>query len=365
MKSIAYTLILAVFLWSGSFSIWLPLACADVSIGTSTVVTSSTKTQTFRSVMPTATNTDVTQKQNQIDTNNLNKQGQQQSSSLGMAAIAAGMAMIMAGMAMLSNPQTAAMGAALIAAGSALVASGMAALAAAGKMGDNANTAGGNSLALEPIPTAPVPINPTITGGGTPGGGIKIDPNLSRTGKVGEILDDFEKKTGASRDDLINGLNAGKSPAEILGGNNKLGKSAGDIQSALDKYGANTPPLGSDEVMNKLGLTPEDLGNTLNLAGGGERKPNSAAGVADFDSLFGAKPLADPALNGGQIGQMKVSKDVQDALDRNGITSRTIFDMVHSQYEKKVPMLFGVRKEAAAPSSRPLFDLHSGGGTEF
>jgi hypothetical protein len=180
-------------------------------------------------------------------------------------------------------------------------------------------------------------------------------------------MDDFEKKTGTSRDALIDGLNAGKNPLDIVGGNNKLGKSADELHALVDKYGGNAPPMGSNDVLTKLGMTPEDLGAdaAVNMAGGSGRGPNSGAPATDFDSLFGAKS-ADAGSGVVIAGGDKVSKDVQDALDRNGITGRSIFDMVHSQYVKKVPMLFGVKRDTAGTNlPRPLFDLHSGNSGEF
>ena len=133
----------------------------------------------------------------------------------------------------------------------------------------------------------------------------------------------------------------------------------------MDKALANNAPLSGQDVMNKLGLTNEDLG--AYGAGGGERK-TAAASATDFDSLFGKNNLDAAAAAAGMAdgaGKDGLSKDVQDALDRNGITSRTIFQMVHAQYAKKMPMMFGVKKEqldSGIPQSKPLYDLKAGAG---
>lgn len=374
MKAVIWTIITAVVLFTSSADVWVQDAMA-LSIGTTTLGTTSTSTSTFTSIngKPTNTNTttSVTQLANQNDTNNTNNQGSDASTGLGLAAIAAGMAMVAAGIALMANPPTAPAGAALVAAGMMLIAAGMAALAAAGNMSKNANKAANNASKLGPSDVS----GPTSTAAGDStlpndqgGSSIKIDPALARNGKVAEVLSDFEKKTGLSQDDLINGLNSGKSPMEILSNAPKVGKSEGDLQKMMDKALANNAPLSAQDVMGKLGLTPEDLG--AYTQGGGERQPAAAANAAmtDFDSLFGKNNL-DAAAAGAMAGAGgALSPEVQAALDRSGITSRTIFEMVHGQYKKKMPMMFGVKKEtldSGIPQSKPLYDLKGTAGLDI
>jgi hypothetical protein len=337
---------------------------------------------------------DNNQKNTQEDTKNTNDQGSQQSSMLGMLAIAGGMAMIAAGTAMLSKPPTAPAGAALIAAGAALLMAGMQAMAAAGEMANDAGTAGYNVGRLDRLGTYGV----TSTGTNTATGGsinnkpnasgVKIDPSLLRSGKSSLILDDFEGKTGISRDELAQALIDGKTPAEIMAGNKKFGgKSADEMNKMLGDAAASNGPMSSSDAMDKLGLSAEDLAalgkntgmsatgeeNTYGAGGGAggsgaSRKPDSSSST-NFDGLFGG-PKADPAGAGvvGGAGSLGLSPEVQAALDRNGITGHSIFQMVNSQYKKKTPMMFGVptaAKPTAGSADNPFGNIGSGGKIEF
>jgi len=312
------------------------------------------------------------QENTQKDTEDMNDDSGKQSSMLGMMAIAAGAAMVAAGMAMVP-PNIG-----LIMAGIALIMAGMAALAAAAAMGKNENKARINDARMSAISGAPTPVAGSKFGKGTGASGIKIDPSLTRTGKANSIFDDFEKKTGISRDDLAAGLMDGKNPAEILGGNGKMGMSSSQLQSMMDKASADGTSLGADDVMNKLGLTPEDMamygkntgmgeGLELPSAGGSSRSPNSTAQSNSFDSMFGAPkgPEGGSAYLGG--AGLNLSPDVQAALDRAGITDRSLFQMVNQQYKRKTPMMFGVQPSAPnfSTENNPFSNLGSGGQIDF
>lgn len=279
-------------------------------------------------------NTD-NQTDSQNDTKSLNDQGSSSAAGAGMAAIAAGMAMIAAGVAMMSNPPTAAAGAALVAAGTALLMAGMQAMAAAQKMASNAGISGYRGTNMGTL-------NGANVGAGTGASGIKIDPSLLRNGKIGTIMDDFEKKTGISRDDLSEQIQAGKSPAEIMAQSKKFGGNEAQIQAMLDKNSGGTP-LTNEEMMDKLGLTPEDLigGEHVYAQGGGAARSPASSGASSLDSFLGKAPDAGNSVIGAPIEVGGVSPEVQAALDRSGITDRTLFQMVHSQYKKKTPMMFG------------------------
>lgn len=305
---------------------------------TSTSTSTSTNCQSSGQVygggsMDYCGNTD-NQTNSQNDTERLNDQGSSSAAGAGMAAIAAGMAMIATGVSMLSNPPTAAAGAALIAAGTALLMAGMQAMAAAQKMASNAGISGYRGTNMGTLNGADV-------GGNSGASGIKIDPSLLRNGKIGTIMDDFEKKTGISRDDLASQVQSGKGPAEIMAQSKKFGGNESQIQSMLDKN-AGAAPMTNEEMMDKLGLTPEDLvgENVYASGGGGARAPASSTG-SSLDSFLGKAPDSGNSVIGNPIEVGGISPDVQAALDRNGITDRTIFQMVNSQYKKKTPMMFG------------------------
>ena len=344
---------------------------------------------------------DNNQQNTQDDTKKTNDQGSQQSSMLGMLAIAGGMAMIAAGTAMMAspNPGTKAAGMALIAAGAALLMAGMQAMAAAGEMAQDAGTAGyntGNMGGISGLGVTSTGTNTSVRVGTATSStvnnkpnatGVKIDPSLLRTGKSSLILDDFEGKTGIGRDELAQSLMDGKTPAEIMAGNKRFGgQSADAMSSMLSNAAASNGPMSTSDAMDKLGLSAEDLAalgkntgmsatgeeNTYGSGAGGgsgaSRKPDSTTPTS-FDGMFGG-PKADLAGAGvvGGLDGMKLSPEVQAALDRNGITGNTIFHMVRSQYKKKTPMMFGVPqavKPGAGAGDNPFGNLGNGGKIEF
>jgi hypothetical protein len=216
---------------------------------------------------------------------------------------------------------------------------------------------------------APTPTGTTISQGETPEG-IKIDPALARTGKSGEILNDFEQKTGIPADELVDGLNSGKSVADILGGKGKMGMSADEIQAGIDKANADGLMSG-DEVMAKIGVKPEDLAAntdpTYGNGSGASRSPASTAPAADFNSLFGANAKdAGSGVIENKEKKLGLSPDVQAALDRNGITELSLFQMVSAQYKRKTPMLFGVpTKNSVSAPDNPFGDLSKGEKIQF
>lgn len=405
MKIMIYTLVLSVGLGPICHIVDPTLAYAATSTATNTSTSSTTNTNTNTTTSSntststsTATNANCAnsgavygggaafshcnkndnQQNSQTDTEDLNDSGAQQSKMLGMMAIAAGAAMVAAGMAMVPPN----MG--LIAAGMALILAGTQALAAASKMDKNANKAGYNAGNMSGISNNGTPSGSSIgESGSTPG--IKIDPSLARTGKASAIFDDFEQKTGISRDELINGLESGKSVPEVLGGSKKMGASEAQLAGMMDKASSSGAAMGADEAMAKLGLTAEDLaayGKNTGMsatgeesvygigAGGGSRNPNSA-NTNSLDALFGAGTGVgaggnDPnALGGAGLG---LSPDVKAALDRNGITNRSIFQMVNEQYKRKTPMMFGVpakRPTLGGTQENPFSNLGSGGKIEL
>lgn len=363
MKFGIWTLLWSFFLWSVNVHSWAPHAHAAGTTLNGTQAGSGTVST------PKVTTVPQTQKNAENQTKDLNKQGQNQSNSVGMAAIAAGMAMIAAGIVLMSNPPTIPPGVALVAAGTALVMSGMKALAAAKKMGNNANTANNLGTNLGNLGQS------TLKGvklDDTTDPGIKIDPSLLRNEKVKSKLDDLEKKTGIKGEDLLKGLEDGKNPADILAATGKFG-SADKIQGLMDKFGADQAPLSGQEMKDKLGLTDEDvasMGGDSNVyagggAPGGGKKTDSAAG--DLAALLGggASGAGDGSGTVGGLPNGQLSDEVQAALDKNGITGRTIFEMVRSQYKKKTPMMFGVAQKKVSPNGDNPFANLSGGGLEL
>lgn len=380
MKTLSYALILSVMIWPVYPSLALATGTGtgtgtstSSSTGTNTNCASSGKTYGGGSFSHCTKND--TQENSQKDTTDLNNSGAQQSMMLGMMATAAGAGMVAAGMAM--TPPNGG----LIAAGAALIAAGMMGMQAAGNMASNAGVSDWNDYKMNDITND----TPTITGTSTDDpkkpDGIKIDDNFTRTGKSGLVFDEFENKTGIGRETLANGLQNGRSIADILAESEKLKKKGYDadkIAASMNNSGATA--LGADEVMGKLGLTPEELAamaaknsamgddSAYALGTGGSRNPASASATS-LDGLLGGAANAPSTLdgaNGGAGALGALSADVQNALDRNGITDLSIFQMVHRKYKTKTPMMFGESsRKPSSTADNPFSNLGAGGKIEF
>jgi hypothetical protein len=380
MKSITYALILAVGLWPalGAFSPSVAQATStDTNTDTNTNTNCATTTGGYQNSSFSHCVKADNQENSQSDTKDLNDSGAQQSMMLGMMATAAGAGMVAAGMACAPSPCTG-----LISAGAALIMAGMMGMQAAGNMAQNAGIADWQDYKMKDLPhnTPGTDIDPGSHG--TPG--IDIDDSFTRTGKSGVAFDDFENKTGIDRSALVDGLKSGQSVASILAGSDKLkaqGVTEAAVQGALDEAAAG-PPLSADEVMNQLGMTPEELAamaknssgssegdGSYNLAGGAANRNPASDATNSFGSLLGtgaSKDSLDGSVIGGALGKGALSSDVQAALDKNGITDLSIFQMVHQKYKVKTPMMFG--ESARKPSSateNPFSNLGSGGQIEF
>ena len=396
MKTGLWILILALTSWTIDGDHWMSTAYAGISLSathtsTSTQVLANGQILTkvdveYATTTTTETSTsadcgrngaswtycapsDPTQQKNSEQNNKANNdQGANQSTMLGMAAIAAGAAMVAAGVAMMASPPTAAAGAALVAAGMMLIAMGMAALAAASQKNKNADKSGlnGNNLdnlagpyqstisSMPSTSSAPDIGNSNVGNGGS-SSGIKIDPALTRTGKLDTIFSDMENKTGLNRDAFVDAVGSGQNPLDVLANSPAMsGKPAGssaNLQKIMDDTMAKGNLPSGQEVMDKLGLTPGDLGS----GGGADPNRNLASANANLDSLFPSNAPPTETKSAGTA--MKVSSEVQAALDRNGITGRSIFEMVHQQYTRKTPMMFGVQKDKDGTSPNPYTNL--------
>jgi hypothetical protein len=327
------------------------------------------------------------QRNTQNNNKDMNDKSSQQSSMMGMMAIMAGMAMMAAGAAMMANPPTMPAGMALMAAGAMLLAAGMAAMAAAKEMKDNANRSGVNGVNMDNLPTSTISGDPTKNlgdskGGKATGSSLTIDPSVVEPGgKSDALVEDFENKTGISRGELIDGLNNGKSPIDMLAASSamkKAGVGADKIGSLVaDAQSSGNMPNGG-ELLDKIGMSAEDIaamaaknasmgGDGALAAGGGGsagRSPTSTSAPdysfqgAGKDGPVGSAGLGAGANFSGTPGSGHLSDSVQNALDRSGITTRSLFQMVHEQYKKKMPMMFGAQeRKAASHSDNPFADL--------
>ncbi|RZA04519.1 MAG: hypothetical protein EOP11_14910 [Proteobacteria bacterium] len=329
-------------------------------------------------------NSQDNQRNTQNNNKDMNDQSSQQSSMMGMMAIMAGMAMMAAGAAMMASPPTAAAGAALMAAGAMLLAAGMAAMAAAKEMKQNANASGVNGMNLDNISSS-ISGDPTKNLGASKGGKVSgtsmsIDPSVVAAGnKTDALVDDFENKTGISRGELVDGLNNGKSPIDMLAASStmqKAGYGADKIGGMVNDAASSGNLPSGEELLNQVGMSAEDIAamaarnasmgadGPLVAGGSGGASRTPAAASPDYSYQGATKDAVGGSTGFGSGssfaagGSGHLSAGVQSALDRSGVTNRSLFQMVKEQYKKKMPMMFGAQeRKAASHSDNPFADL--------
>jgi hypothetical protein len=297
-----------------------------------------------------------------------NQQKANQANILGILAITMGSTMILTGMS--STPENGA----LIAAGAALVAAGVAALLAAQKMAKNAAIAGaygqdlsslnpqGNTQfgglgSKDPTGIADENGNPLVTGSTSPGiaSGIKIDPALFKSNTSAQsIIDEFRKKSGMGAEDLIRGLERGRSLGDILSGAKK-GISSAQVNGALS--GASS--MNSEAVLGKLGISKDELADLAKKSeeftyevGASKGLPAPKTTNQGFGDLFGAHENSKDMLS-DVLPQKKidVSPEVKDALQKQEGDGVTLFQRVSNRYKEKSFQMLGVPKREVLPVS--------------
>ena len=113
--------------------------------------------------------------------------------------------------------------------------------------------------------------------------------------------------------------------------------------------------LSSADILAKTGLTADDLKlkdkNGLqagSVDGAGGARNLASKNGNDLQSIFGtsneAKPSASAATDAKK--STKISSELEAALRRNGLSNMSLFEIVHSQYVKQLPMMKGIQKKA-------------------
>jgi hypothetical protein len=214
-------------------------------------------------------------------------------------------------------------------------------------------------------------------GGGDIGGpgdgnrdtGIKIDPALLRNGQVATSLAAFAEKNGIDKDAMSRAFEKG----DALGlAAQHTGTEDSQLQDALDAARAN--PLSADDARLAASELGMDFNGDGSLLADGDGSGQSGSGLYSLaggvgggggrglasDSLLGGAGAGGAGGAGGTNLKLKgssngkVSKDIQAALDRAGISHLTIFQIVHRQYVKKTPMFFGTDVKTATPQANPF-----------
>jgi hypothetical protein len=170
---------------------------------------------------------------------------------------------------------------------------------------------------------------------------------------LGTLLNTLEKQTGITPSDLAGAVTSGASIPDLLANapNSVPGLSADALKNGLDGASGAAADLSSSDILAKAGLTADDLKlnkdglGSSNIASGGGRSP--AGKNSSLGDLLGGGGIAGKtsSQNGDVTGKPKVSADIQSALDKNGISSLTIFQIVHSQYVKQLPIMKGAPKK--------------------
>lgn len=156
--------------------------------------------------------------------------------------------------------------------------------------------------------------------------------------------------TGASSGNNA-GSSSGGSGGFSPGATNVSGTSGGDsLMGGGLASGSGSTGTSASTSANTSGPSGSDSAiGDLNATGGGGRSP--AGKGANYASLFGSGDGGGGAgssgstLNGKGGNNANLSPEVQAALDKNAITSRTIFQIVHTQYEKKSSQLQGLHEK--------------------
>ena len=120
------------------------------------------------------------------------------------------------------------------------------------------------------------------------------------------------------------------------------------------------------DAMAKANMAASATGddNSYGSGSGGAASRSTASTSPDFSAYGNGNntPTGAFSLTGASSGAPgaagNLSAGVQSALDRSGITSRSIFQMVHDQYKKKTPMMLGSQeRKAASHADNPFADL--------
>lgn len=205
-----------------------------------------------------------------------------------------------------------------------------------------------------------------ITGstGGNNGGSIGLTPDDLKGGSVGMVMDQFEKASGISRDDFANALASGQSPEDALrnsgmgvsdaamqkalaDGKNMLSSNPGMVAALQDKYGLS-------DLASQTGAST-GAGTYADAAGGGSAKGSGSLANTNLDDFLNGLKNKDDGKGVGSLGtgMDKLSPEVKASLAKNGITDKSLFQMITTQYQKNMPMIFGQATASEKASRLP------------
>ncbi|NUM88647.1 MAG: hypothetical protein HUU37_05545 [Bdellovibrionales bacterium] len=259
-------------------------------------------------------------------------QGSQEAASAGMAAMAMGTMMMAAGMAS-TPPNTG-----LIAAGAMTLMQGMQGMDGSEKLGQMANMAGFRRDDLGSVNSSTTFGTDMDKNAPT----FSVDASALKASKASSLFDSLQEKTGLTAEDLLNGYKNGATAADFM-------KRAGLDPAVVNKALADNPNATAVDPLEKLGMTPEELAKllksseTVATGGGGFKSKAKSGSDSSLDDLFAKKDDAQgPGAGGSIANSMGLSPDVEMALNRAGLTEKSIFQMVTARYRARTPGMFGV-----------------------
>jgi len=288
----------------------------------------------------------------QQDTQKKNKEGEGLAKIAGMLSMAMGGVMIQKGTAQ-TPPNTM-----MIMSGALMLVQGLLGLKGAKKAGENANAAGNNAAAMGGTYSGLSGLGDSTIGQAQ----FKIDPSLLREGKLGDAMNDVEKNLGIGRDQFAEAAASDANMAKLLAdspGGKKAGINEGKLSSMLDTASnklAENPEAGK-ALLEKTGFNAAMA--TYSLGSGASSSSLKASKDMNFDDFMASLNSKDNLNSPSAGGALNLSPEVQAALDKNGISDKSIFEMVKIQYKKQAPQMFGQDRQPA--SATDPFGLQSQG----
>lgn len=251
----------------------------------------------------------------------------------------------------------AAIGAGLIAAGSAipeqsLISAGimmlmqaMMSMNASNKMGQSANLSSQYKDDLTKPGTSK--FDTAANGGSNSIGAATLDPSELHNGQVGTMIDQFEKASGISANDFAASVAAGKDPFQTLK-NSKLGLTADQLKKGMSEGQSMlaSNPNAAKDMMKKLGIGEgKDTATGAAYAEtGGAKSGSSSPSRSSLDDFLSGMKNKDEGF-ALKSGFENLSPEVRATLEKNGVTDKSLFQMVNRQYQKNMPMMFGLENK--------------------
>ncbi len=168
---------------------------------------------------------------------------------------------------------------------------------------------------------------------------------------INRALTELSKKTGATREELINALQPGGDPigafSEYLENPDQIRSDVASAASQLENSGG-----AMNQLLAEAGLSDLSASSGTSYTGGG-RGIASKGSAPSFDfkgiknmlgqknkKLSGKLRFASKKLS-GKLRFASLSPGLQKALVKKGHNAKTLFEIVHSRYNKMSPMLLG------------------------